>query len=76
MTEKKEMTEEEKEEEKLKKLRFRKMYILKEYEDFETFAYSGLEQLTKAGQNLLLFNIFYQLTRIADYLREEKSPIN
>lgn len=64
MTEKKEMTEEEKE------FRYKNMYKVEEYEDFSYFTATREEKL-----NLLLFNIYYQLTRIADHVTEEQSPI-
>lgn len=65
------MTEEEKEnkERKQKKIRWENMYILDEYRDFHVFALEGNEL------NILLFNIYYQLTRIADQLTETKSPV-
>ena len=60
------MTEEER---KQKKSRWENMYIIEEYRDFHIFALEGNEL------NILLFNIYYQLTRIADHLTETKSPV-
>ncbi|MBA7546691.1 hypothetical protein ES705_39086 [subsurface metagenome] len=66
------MTEEERKEaekRQQKKPRFENMYIMEEYRDFHLFALEGSEL------NILLFNIYYQLTRIADHLTETKSPV-